>query len=94
MSHSPDELSTSGQLLQYDRGWSALNKLIRSGRSFSGRERNCCFLNLGDGKSFANISAASGLDMIHDGRAVAMSDWDADGDVDLWIASRTGPRVR
>ena len=80
-------------MLRYDRGWSALNKLLRAGRSFSGRERNCCFLNMGGGQ-FANVSAATGLDLIHDGRGLAVTDWDADGDLDLWITSRTGPRAR
>ncbi len=67
--------------------------MIDAGRAFSGHERNCCFLNTGDGQ-FANISAGSGLDFPDDGRAVAVSDWDQDGDLDLWISNRTGPRLR
>lgn len=67
--------------------------MIDAGRSFSGNERNCVFLNTGDG-SFATVSAASGLDFPDDGRAVAMSDWDQDGDLDLWISNRNGPRLR
>ena len=63
------------------------------GHSFSGRERNCCFLNI-DGRQFANASAVSGLDYADDGRAVVRSDWDHDGDLDLWVANRTGPQVR
>lgn len=72
-----------GQLLQ----------MMRSGRSFSGRERNCCFLNEGNGR-FANISAVSGLDWKDDGRAVAVTDWDRDGDLDLWVSNRNAPQVR
>lgn len=67
--------------------------MITRGRSFSGRERNCVFLNTG-GERFADVSAATGLDLIDDGRAVALVDWDHDGDLDIWIANRTGPRVR
>ncbi|MEM8679263.1 MAG: tetratricopeptide repeat protein [Planctomycetota bacterium] len=70
-----------------------LYRFIRQGKSFSGHERNCCFLNLGQGR-FANISATSGLDFSDDARALALTDWDRDGDLDLWIANRTGPRLR
>ncbi len=70
-----------------------LNLLIRMGHSFSGRERNCCFLNRRDG-SFANISAPSGLDFPEDGRGVAKVDWDQDGDLDLWISNRNAPQIR
>ena len=69
-----------------------LHALIRQGKSFSGRERNCCFLNLGE--RFANISATSGIDFSDDGRAIASVDWDHDGDLDLWIANRSGPQIR
>jgi len=93
VSQSPNEHSTAKEVLAYDKGWAATNMLIRSGRSFSGRERNCCFLNLGDGK-FANVSSATGLNLIDDGRALALTDWDFDGDIDFWIYNRTGPRVR
>ena len=68
-------------------------KLLREGRSFSGRERNCAFMNC-DGQAFANISAVSGLNYDDDGRALAVSDWDQDGDLDLWFLNRTGPRLR
>lgn len=72
--------------------------MIRAGRSFSGRERHCFFLNTGaapdaEGR-FANISAVSGLDYPDDGRAVALTDWDNDGDVDMWISNRNAPRLR
>ena len=63
------------------------------GRSFSGRERNCCFLNTKQDR-FATISAVSGLDFPDDGRCIAVSDWDGDGDLDLWISNRNAPRLR
>jgi len=73
-----------------------LNELVLSGHSWSGNERNCCFLNLGGSgvSRFANISAAAGLDLSGDGRALATTDWDQDGDLDLWLTNRTGPRVQ
>lgn len=67
--------------------------MVREGRSWSGRERNCCFLNTRD-RRFATISAVSGLDVPDDSRAVAVTDWDLDGRPDLWISSRTSPRLR
>ena len=72
--------------------------MLTRGRSFSGRERNCAFLNLGSKggslKRFADISAVSGLDFIEDGRAVIANDWDQDGDLDFWQTNREGPRLR
>ena len=95
MSLSPTPESTSDEILQYDVGWAALNKLMRQGRSFSGRERHCFFLNLGTGdRQFANVSGATGLDQIDDGRGLALADWDYDGRIDFWMNNRTGPRVR
>ena len=70
-----------------------LYQFIREGKSFSGHERNCCFLNLGNGR-FANISATSGLDFADDARGLALTDWDRDGDLDLWVTNRSGPRLR
>ena len=75
-----------------------LSRMINQGRSFSGHERNCCFLNLGNqkesAKQFANISVGSGVDFPDDGRSVVAMDWDGDGDQDLWITNRNAPRVR
>ena len=72
--------------------------MMREGRSFSSHERNCVYLNTGSAKSgggrFANISAVSGLDFPDDGRAVALVDWDHDGDLDMWISNRNAPRLR
>ncbi len=46
------------------------------------------------GGRFANISAVSGLDFPDDGRAVALVDWDHDGDLDMWLSNRNAPRLR
>ncbi len=93
MSLSPTAKSTSDEILAYDKGWAAVNRLIRKGRSFSGRERNCCFLNVGTTR-FANVSSAIDLNLMDDGRGLASTDWDWDGRVDFWVTNRTGPRVR
>ena len=78
----------------YAKGWQEIRRLIQEeGRSFSGRERHCFFLNVG-GQRFAQASSVTGLDYIDDGRASAVVDWDHDGDLDLWVTNRTGPRVR
>ena len=70
-----------------------LTQMMYQGRSFSGKERNSAFLNMRDGR-FATISAVSGLDFPDDGRAIALTDWDQDGDVDMWISNRNAPRLR
>ena len=73
-------------------GQSFLN-VVREGRSFSGRERHCLFLNTGAGQ-YADVSAVTGFDLPDDGRALAQVDWDDDGDLDFWISNRSGPQVR
>ncbi len=70
-----------------------LSEMMDAGRSFSGNERNCCFLNIGNG-TFADISGISGLNYPDDGRGISTTDWDNDGDLDLWISNRNGPRLR
>ena len=77
----------------YLDSWQPLIDSMLTGSSFSGRERNCCFLNTRKNR-FADISAASGLNQIDDTRAIAVSDWDHDGDLDVWLANRNGPRIR
>lgn len=94
MSRSPIVATAPNEAVaSYRQGWSALSELIGQGRSFSGYERNCTFLNV-EGKRFATVSASSGLDLIDDSRAVATCDWDGDGYLDLWVTNRTAPRLR
>src|SRR6186997_1828092 len=71
---------------------------IRDGQSFSGRERNCFFLNTGYRHRrplhFADASAATALDLPDDARGMVMTDWDGDGDLDVLLTNRNAPRVR
>lgn len=93
MAQSPEDHAANSEIIRYDLGWNAINSMLRAGRSLSGHERNCCFLNSG-GQRFADISSAAGLDFEDDGRVLALADWDYDGDVDFWIANRSGPQLR
>lgn len=93
MSQSPTDKITPENTLLYRQGWKALNRLLHEDRSFSGYERNCAFLNCG-GKTFADISSISGFDFLDDARAIALVDWDFDGDLDVWQTARTAPRLR
>lgn len=99
MPHASDSDDEKGY--NYVERSQVLNTMLREGRSWSGRERNCCFLNTGlDPQQagaipwFANISAVSGLDFLDDGRAMVPVDWDHDGDLDLWTSNRNAPRLR
>ena len=92
MSRSPLDTKL-GEGSGYIDSFHELAGRIRTGASFSGRERNCAFLNLG-GSSFADGSAALGLDLKQDSRGLAVCDWDHDGDLDLWLTNRTAPRAQ
>ena len=93
MSRSPTEVEAVNSAADYRGAWAQLMIFMRQGRSLSGRERHCCFLNT-RGLLFADVSSATGLDLIDDGRGVALVDWDQDGDQDIWLLNRTGPQVR
>ena len=77
----------------YLAAWKQLNSMVKEGRSIHGSERKCAYLNPGS-LPFVRASAITGLDFVDDGRAAALTDWDLDGDLDVWLANRTGPRVR
>ena len=93
MSQSPLDDIPVDENHPYSQGDIALAEFVRQGRSFSGHERNCCFLNTG-GMRFADVSAAVGLDFPDDGRGAAVVDWDQDGRLDLWVTNRSAPCVR
>lgn len=77
----------------YARNFRDLNRMVAQGKSFSGYEPNALFLNLAGG-GFADVAGLLGVDFKDDARAVAVMDWDRDGDLDLWVTNRTAPRVR
>lgn len=88
---SPEDNGQSSE--DYAAGWRAVNRLVRQGWSWNGRERKVAFLNLGGGR-FADVSGAAALDLADDARAAARVDWDADGDLDLLVTNRTAPMLR
>lgn len=78
---------------EYRRSLAHVNQLLRHGGSLSGHEANCAFLNLA-GEPFATVSSVTGFDYLDDSRAITLADWDHDGDLDVWVANRTAPRLR
>ena len=71
---------------------------VRSGTSWSGNERNTCFLSTGakvaSGGGFMDVSGASGFDLPDDGRGMTPVDWDGDGDLDIVTSNRNAPQIR
>jgi tetratricopeptide (TPR) repeat protein len=90
---SPEEGLKPTAAPGYARNFRDLNRKISQGKSFSGYERNTLFLNL-KGEGFADVAGLFGVDFVDDSRAVAVVDPDRDGDLDIWVANRTSPRVR
>ena len=79
---------------EYKQAWISVARLIEKGQlSWSGRESNRTFLNLG-AAGFADVSGLTGADFIEDGRACARVDWDEDGRQDLILRSRNAPKLR
>ena len=93
MSQSPETFTALDRDHAYLRNFDALGVMIARGRSFSGHEQNCLFLNTRDNR-FSEVAAATGMNLEDDGRSAGVVDWDGDGDLDVWLNSRTGPRVR
>jgi len=69
-------------------------KLIRQGVSWSGHERNTCFLSSGSSGRFLDVSKGVGFDYPDDGRALVLTDWDGDGDLDSFASNRNAPQIR
>ncbi len=88
-----DAAPAAGRQTKVTQALHAVLDLSRAGFSFNGHQRNRCFLGLG-ATGFANFSGVSGLDFLDDGRALATSDWDHDGDVDVVMTCRNSPQLR
>lgn len=91
-SQSPGPGETPEQ--DYVDAWASMLLLAqKNGLSWSGKESNRVFLNIGGGR-FSDISGLTGADWLTDGRACARLDWDGDGREDLLLRNRNGPRLR
>jgi Flp pilus assembly protein TadD/peroxiredoxin len=85
--------ATFAPSVAYERGWNAINELIRSDHSWSGYERNSLFLNNHDG-TFFDVSGISGLDFLDDSRAFSLADLNHDGRLEVILKNRTAPQLR
>jgi Flp pilus assembly protein TadD/thiol-disulfide isomerase/thioredoxin len=77
----------------YERGWNAINELIRSDGTWNGYERNVVYANHGDG-TFSNVSGVTGLDFPDDARAFSLADLDHDGRLEVVLKNRNAPQLR
>ena len=87
---SPDDATPA---LAYERGWQALNELIRSDSTWNGYERNVMFANNRDG-TFSEVSGVVGMDFPEDGRSFVLADLDHDGRLEIVLKNRNAPQVR
>ena len=90
VANSPDQAKLSHD---YERGWGAINELIRADGTWSGFERNVFYANNRDG-TFSDVSGAVGMDFFEDGRAFALADFDHDGRQEVLLKNRNGPQLR
>lgn len=85
--------SASTPSSEYERGWGAMNELIRSDATWNGHERNVFFANNRDG-TFSDVSGVVGLDLRDDSRAFALADLDGDGRLEIVLKNRNAPQAR
>ncbi|PYV41153.1 MAG: hypothetical protein DMG06_18030 [Acidobacteria bacterium] len=90
VSQSPLQASSAPK---YEQGWNAVNELIRSDGSWSSQERNVFYANNRDG-TFSDVSGAVGLDFAEDARAFALTDFDHDGRLEIFLKNRNAPQLR
>jgi tetratricopeptide (TPR) repeat protein len=79
--------------LAYERGWNAINELVRSDHTWHGYARNVLFANNHDG-TFSEVSGPVGLDFIEDSRTFVLADFDHDGRLELVLKNRNAPQLR
>lgn len=87
---SPENSSPSPD---YERGWNAINELIRADSTWNGFERNVFLANNRDG-TFSEVSGVVGLDFLDDSRSFALADIDRDGRLEIILKNRTAPQLR
>ena len=79
--------------LAYERGWNAINELVRSDNTWHGYARNVMFVNNRDG-TFTEASGAVALDFLEDCRSFALADIDRDGRLEIILKNRNAPQLR
>ena len=89
VAHSPP---TQTPAPAYENGWNAINQFIREDYSWNGREPNVLYARRGG--RYYDFSGVSGIDFADDSRAFAVTDFDGDGNLDVFLKSRLGPQVR
>jgi len=77
----------------YERGWNAINELVRSDHTWHGYARNVMFINNHDG-TFTEASGVMGLDIVEDSRSFALADLDHDGRLEVILKNRNAPQLR
>ena len=79
--------------LAYERGWNAINELVRSDHTWHGYARNVMFANNHDG-TFSEVSGPVGLDFLEDSRTFVLADLDHDGRLEIVLKNRNAPQLR
>lgn len=87
---SPDDTSPR---LAYERGWNAINELVRADHTWHGSARNVAFVNNRNG-TFTEASGALQIDFREDARAFALADLDHDGRLEVVLKNRNAPQLR
>jgi tetratricopeptide (TPR) repeat protein len=80
-------------LLAYERGWNAINELVRADHTWHGLARNVAFVNNHDG-TFTEASGTLQIDFRDDARAFALADLDRDGRLEVILKNRNAPQLR